>query len=254
MSSSSCSGRNNLSGLTLKLIAVITMLIDHLGYAFHGLMPEPWYLAFRLIGRVAMPLFCFLLAEGLFHTRSVRKYIGRLLIFAAVSEVPFDLMGSSGRTPFDFSSQNVYFTLFLALLGVALFDRFLYKNQKLPALLSILAAAGAALLIHADYGAFGVLFVFVFYRFRDDRSGRAMAFTVAVLLFALYQTVTLMPTRGQESALQWALIGLFQLAALIPIHFYNGKKGRIGSAGQWAFYVFYPAHLFVLAMIKLAVH
>ena len=112
-----------LSGSTLKLIAIVTMFIDHLGVvAFETQISNymvPYYIM-RLIGRLAFPIFCFLLVEGFFHTRDVKKYALRLLVFAFISEIPFDL--AFNRQMFYWRHQNVFFTLFIGLLVIALLE------------------------------------------------------------------------------------------------------------------------------------
>ena len=125
---------SGLTGNTLKLIAIFTMLIDHIGAAVieAGILSSndmarmmailetergmQWYLAdivLRLIGRLAFPIFCFLLVEGFTHTGNEAKYARNLLLFALISEIPFDL-AFFGRLFFP-GAQNVYFTLFLGV-------------------------------------------------------------------------------------------------------------------------------------------
>ena len=103
--------QQGISGYWLKLIAVISMLIDHTSAVILEQIPGLEAPAFfmRIIGRAAFPIYCFLLVEGFYHTRSRAKYAGRLFLFALISEVPFDLAFS--RRMWDFSSNNVFFTL-----------------------------------------------------------------------------------------------------------------------------------------------
>ncbi len=245
-----------MSSFVLKLIAIITMLIDHAAIVFWSYLPQPLPEIMRCVGRVAMPLFCFMIAEGFYHTRNVRKYAFRLLVFAAISELPFDLM--LGRVTLDmlergkfwnFGAQNVYFTLLLGLLGIWFYDMFAAKNMKWMSLVSILAAGAAAELLSTDYGIFGVFFVFVFYVFRDSRAGKAAGFTTGVLAYTCYNIarsgwrLTLGSTRS-----------LFELVSLAPILLYNGKKGPGGKALQYIFYVFYPAHMLILWLVRYAVY
>ena len=110
--------QQGISGYWLKLIAVISMLIDHTSAVILEQIPGLEAPAFfmRIIGRAAFPIYCFLLVEGFYHTRSRAKYAGRLFLFALISEVPFDLAFS--RRMWDFSSNNVFFTLLFGLLVI----------------------------------------------------------------------------------------------------------------------------------------
>ncbi len=224
-----------MSALALKMLAIVTMLLDHIGYTFHSVLPFDVYLVLRGAGRLAMPLFCFAIAEGYYHTKDVRRYAGRLLIFAVLSELPFDLL-FSGRA-MDWSSQNVFFTLFLGLIGIHMVDIFLLKNMRLFAMLSLFCAGALAQLMGSDYGMFGVAFVFVFYLFRDKKEYMAASFALVVLLLTLSQTL---------EAGSLGLISLCELLSLLFILRYNGRKGFSSRLLQWFFYAFYPLHLLVL--------
>lgn len=135
------STRRGLSGTALKGIACVTMLIDHVGASCleNGFLSAPAApaglaaldLVLRLIGRLAFPIFCFLLVEGFVHTHDVKKYIGRLLLFGLVSEVPFDL--AFFRTPFAPGYQNVYWTLALGVLAMAGLNHFVKSRTAPPA-------------------------------------------------------------------------------------------------------------------------
>lgn len=244
-----------MSSFVLKLIAIITMLIDHTGLVFSYYLPEPLPMVMRCIGRIAMPLFCFMVAEGLYHTGNVRKYAARMLLFAVISELPFDLMLTKVTAAnlkagkfWDFGSQNVYFTLLLGLLGIWFYDMFAAKNMKWLSLVSIIAAGVGAELIHADYGIFGVFFIFVFYIFRDSRAGKAAGFTTGVLAYTGYNVV-------RYKALSLTSVrSVFQLAALVPILMYNGKKGPGGKAIQYTFYAFYPVHMLALWLARYIIY
>lgn len=128
--------QKGLSGSTLKLIAIITMLIDHIGAAVIARlliagqgseMLYKIYYAMRAVGRVAFPIFCFLLVEGFFYTGSRKKYALRLFGFALLSEIPFDL-AFSGKI-LEFGYQNVFFTLLIGLLTIMLFDAVVKKQE-----------------------------------------------------------------------------------------------------------------------------
>ncbi|MCD7746578.1 MAG: conjugal transfer protein TraX [Lachnospiraceae bacterium] len=223
-----------ISGSTLKLIAIITMLIDHTGAtvirsiarlpAVTGdselrILWQNIYNISRDIGRLAFPIFCFLLVEGFLHTRSPRKYAGRLFVFALISEIPFDIaLKGSWFYP---DKQNVYFTLLIGLL-VLMGIQYLTDNGTRRVLLSVIPIAAGMLLawwIDTDYNYKGVFLIAVLYLMRYTR---------------LYQCI------GGAAAISWELPAPL---AFIPIYFYNGKRG---ISLKYFFYWFYPVHLMVL--------
>lgn len=230
-----------MSALSLKLLAMLFMLLDHIGYAFADLLPHPLFIFLRTVGRFAMPLFCFMIAEGLYHTKDVRRYLLRLAAFAVVSEIPFDLLVSG--TPISWKTQNVMITLLLGLLGILLYDTFAAKGQKGAALLAIVATAGLAELCRSDYGMFGVYYIFVFYYFRGRNRPLTAALGVGVLLAAAAQYIP-------YANLEQALISLGAMGALVPIVFYSGKPGG-GTLARRALYLFYPAHMLFLVLLRL---
>ena len=221
-----------LDGTMLKLIAMVSMVFDHVGDMFFpGLM---WP---RMIGRLAMPLFSFCIAEGFAHTRDKKKYLLRMGLFALISEIPFDLAfeGKIG-----FGHQNIMLTFFLSILGLMLFDAIRggkdNKEKKIPfwrtglGVLAVALLALASLVLHADYTAFAVIAVFLFYLLRQKHPLVRSAAGVAFL--------ALTRTMGYYCATGFSFI---------PLALYNGKKGR---GLKWLFYVFYPGHLLLLAVIK----
>lgn len=247
-------GKRGISGSTLKLIAIITMIIDHGGTAVVGrylwslgcaealpggaitILPTVaqhttvfyTYMIMRQIGRIAFPIYCFLLVEGLFRSKNVWKYELRLLLFAVISEIPFDL--AIKNTLFDVTYQNVFFTLLIGLLTIhamnTLFKRELNKAVKIFAEVAV-AAAGAlvAQFLHTDYGATGVLCIVCLYIFAGKKIGQMIAGCVAFF---------------------WELTAPL---AFIPIAFYNGKRGW---KLKYLFYVIYPAHLLILYLVSVA--
>ena len=226
--------RFGLSGSTLKLIAVVTMLIDHTGAAVVGRMlllmnriaePERYaniqllYRWMRGIGRLAFPIFCFLLVEGFFHTRSVKKYAVRLFVFALISELPFDY-ALKASVPF-WDKQNVYFTLLIGLLVMWAMEE--WKDCWWIQVTAIGAGMFFADALMTDYNFKGVFLIAVLYLFHDHR---------------LYQCIAGGAAIAWEA---WAPLS-FPLCFL-----YNGKRGlRL----RYLFYWFYPGHLIVLGLIK----
>ena len=239
------SQRCSFSGTALKTIACITMLVDHIGASCieagiltpgldigtlsrDTLSAYPLYrldMVLRFTGRLAFPIFCFLLVEGFVHTHDVKKYVRRLFLFALISEVPFDL--AFFRTPFDFSAQNVYWTLALGVLAMAGLKHF-EKPDGSASWKGLLCAGGCAALALAantDYSASGVLIICALYLTRGDRKRQCI---VGAVLFAWELTAPL---------------------AFVLVWFYNGQRGRCTPAMQKVFYWFYPVHLSVLAAV-----
>lgn len=219
-----------MSTFVLKIIAILTMLIDHIGAVLINSETDPQlWLVLRSIGRLAFPIFCFLIVEGFYHTKNVKKYLIRLGAFALISEVPFDLVHGY---VLEFTYQNVFFTLFLGLLLIHLMKQVEMKYKKevlvsnvLDALLTFAFCAAAAFM-RTDYSIQGILIIVAFYLFRGNK----------VLL-----TLGLLIVNGMFGG------SILAAAAMIPIAFYNGEKGR---SAKYLFYIFYPAHLLILYLIK----
>lgn len=223
-----------LSGSMLKLLAIICMLVDHSAlilWPVVDLIRLPInllgrsvtvYWVMRKIGRLAFPIFCFLIAEGYVHTRNKLKYALRLLLFAVISEIPFNLMHSG--TLLDLSGQNVYWTLFLGLMLIHVYESPLRGILKFPGMFGI---AAIAMVLKADYGLSGVLLVFLLHMLRDIPVAKTL------LAYPLLSG------------------GYAAFAAFIPINLYNGQRGFIKA--PWTkllFYIFYPAHILVLIGIR----
>jgi hypothetical protein len=214
----------------LKLLAIITMVIDHTGAILF-----PKIALLRIIGRLSFPIFAFLISEGLFHTSNVKAYLGRLFIFAMISEVPYDL--AFYGVPYHPESQNIFFTLFLGLAAIAVLQTYLSKNS-----VASIALAGAAVLLaevlHTDYGWFGVVTVIVFYCFKKYQ-------TKGVFVFSALNT---------GYGLLGSSLQIYAMAASIPILLYNGENAKNGKFNwQYFFYAFYPLHLLLLFFVHMVV-
>ncbi len=214
---------SGLSQEGLKLIACASMLLDHIGAAL-----APGALWLRIIGRIAFPIYCFLLVEGVHHTRHPGRYALRLAVGMVLSELPFDMLFYGRWT---WGHQNVMVTLLLAF-GMAL----AMKNTKSPLvkLLAVAATAVLAELLRTDYAGFGILVAALFVLVRDSE------FRLPLLALGLPALALLTGHADVE---------LFYVGAVIPIAFYSGRKATASPAAQWAFYLFYPAHLTVLWVI-----
>lgn len=227
-----------LNGFHLKLIAICTMLIDHMGYTlFPGVM---WL---RCVGRVAFPIFCFLIAEGCVYTHDRKKYALRLLVFALLSEIPFNLMNSGMIwDPYD---QNVLWTLLLGALVCWLMDWALKKCTPLSFVLTgavMLAAYWLLEIGNTDYGGWGMLLVAAFYGVHRAPSGAVVKMIAQAFGLAFFSLGVM---GGYLS------IELWSLAALVPIWLYNGQRGFSNKAVQYGFYAFYPVHILALSLIAI---
>ena len=217
-----------LSSFVLRLIALVCMCVDHAGLALF-----PSASAFRCVGRLAFPLYCFLLAQGFAHTRDIRAYARRLLLLACVSEIPFDLL-IFGRLS-SAMEQNVVFSLLLGLL--ALCAARALSARPLPCALSILALMLLAMVTQVSFGWLGVALCLAYGYAGGDKKRQAL-FTV--LLTLLYSGVA----RG------WVTISLCAALSAVPILLYNGRPGPHGKALTFFFYAAYPLHLFALLIVR----
>ena len=221
----------------LKLIACITMLIDHFGAAIVINLPiagmVDLYYTCRVIGRIAFPIYCFLLVEGMHHTRNPYKYILRLAIGILLAELPFDLLFEGG---WSWAYQSVMVTLTLGALMLLCMQK--VPNKWVKAVLVIPFAILAELLM-TDYGGWGIVLIAVFALF--DRCPLQF---VGVLLVSY-----LMPSAGITVFGVYLSCELAAIFAMLPIGLYSGTKLTHSKAIQWGFYLFYPVHLLILWLI-----
>lgn len=232
----------------LHILAMALMLCDHLwGTIVPG---NDWLTS---IGRIAFPIFAFLIVEGYYHTRDLKKYALRLLIFALISEIPFNL-ALGGRIFFPVH-QNVLWT-FLIALGLICWNEKAKATEKpwrriLAACGSILTGTLVGLLTMVDYHHAGVLTVLVFYFFRQKKWWSY----AGQFLCLWYINVEMLAGFGYELELFGKSIFLVRqglaLLALIPIWLYRGKRGFHSKAFQYFNYAFYPAHLLILGLIRM---
>lgn len=225
----------------LKLIACVTMLIDHIGVAiierlsFPGMVP--CYFVCRIIGRVAFPIYCFLLVEGMRRTKSPLKYILRLGVGVLLSELPFDLIFRGG---FSWTYQSVMVTLTLGAVMLLCIQK---TDKKWLQALLVVPFAVLAELAKCDYGGWGIAMIAAF-ALLDKFS---LQFVGVLLVSAL------MPSAGISVFGVFFSIELVAILAMLPIRFYSGRKLSYNKAIQWAFYLFYPAHLLILRLFLIFV-
>lgn len=221
-----------MSAFSLRLLALATMLLDHIGLAL-----LPGFPALRMVGRMSFVLYCFLLVEGYVHTHSRRAYLTRLLILAVISEVPFDLFLFA--QPFNALEQNVLFTLALSLCALSIVDT--YGSNAPLAMALTLSLCLTAMLARVSYAWLGIVLCLCFYAYRDRPLPRAVGVVCLELLYSLSLLCA-------GESFSWALFNLCSLAALAPISLYNRRPGP--RALRLAFYVAYPLSLLALYALR----
>ena len=220
----------------LKLIACLTMLLDHTAAV---LVYDYWpYVVMRGLGRIAFPIYCFLLAEGAHYTKSPGRYALRLLIGALLAEIPFDL-ALFGHITWDYQSVMVTMLLgFGALWTMGKCERLLLKG------LGALPFIFLGDLLRTDYGSYGVLLIAMLGFFRDLPMGKVMQCVSICLVCAL------IPSLEIQVGIFRVSLELFGIVSIFPMLLYFGKKQTGSKPLQWAFYLFYPVHLAALCFLK----
>lgn len=233
--------KTGISGSTLKIIALVSMFIDHMAVSLievnYGnknsfLYDLPWSedtilqvnVVLREIGRLAFPIFCFLLVQGAMYTHDRKRYLRNMAVFALLSEIPFDL--AFHNTLWYGNSQNVFFTLTLGLISIYLLDW--WKGKEWISFGIVAVVAVLAYFLRTDYGASGVILIVFFWLFRFEEKLRNILCSV------------------------WMIVGInlseaAGILAFLPIHAYNGERGR---QLKYFFYLFYPVHLLVLFGVR----
>lgn len=236
-----------LDGNALKLIALTSMFIDHIGAvvlyymgSYRGelrfispLLSHDWgqglyyiYMGCRMVGRLAFPVYCFLLTEGFIHTRDWRTYCLRLGVFALIAEIPFDL---AINNQFTWGAQNVFWELTVGLLtlqGIKAAEGYFDFRRGIYMTLAVGAGCAVAWAMRADYGAYGILLIAACYLLRDRKAPRLLLCGAMSFLSSLRIT--------------WGAAAL----AFLPLYFYSGSRGK--QRNRYMFYWFYPVHLLLL--------
>lgn len=204
------------------------MIIDHYGAIFHSDID-----LYRIIGRLAFPIYCFLLVEGYFHTKDVKKYAKRLFIFALVSEIPFDF---AFYNKIEFMHQNVFFTLFIGLITMYFLDN---KEEKynFSRRAILITSVLSSILLFVDYNFIGIIYILSFYFTKNYTKSKRLALVSLVIFLT-----NLLFINGNQQ---------FCLFAIPIIYFYNGKLGWKNKIIQILFYLAYPLHLIVFYIMKL---
>lgn len=209
-----------MTSFTLKILAVIFMLIDHI-----GLVVFPKIEILRIIGRLSFPLFAYQIGTGFKHTKSKEKYMLRMLLFTLISQIPFMLVLKKVSAPF---LINIGGTFTISLLALYCYEKLDNKYLKY---ISAFSVSLLSLILPVDYGFYGVLCVLLFYLLRKDKLMMGIAYTILVSLHCY---------------IDGSIFSLPSIFALVFIFMYNGQKG---PHDKYLFYTFYPLHLLILSLI-----
>lgn len=214
-----------MTSFTIKCIACITMLLDHIKYSgpiFQNVLT-------MYLGRLSFPLFAFLVSEAYCHTSDLKKYYKRLLIFALISQIPFMLFRTLVG---EWEMLNIIFTLLLGLTSIMVYDKIKNKYISIPIVICIIVFGE---IIKVDYGWLGVITVFIMYLLRNKKMFLPLIY--GIIVFSYYYSVV-----GNEYIfdIRNILLILFTWSSTFIINMYNGEKGK---SMKYFFYWFYPIHM-----------
>lgn len=245
-------GKKNLQGKgfnsnQLKLFAIIAMTIDHLvSVIFPGYPKEWWIIALHIIGRLTAPTMWFMIAEGYFYTRNLKKYIGRLFLFAFISHFAYNFAFGIPFIPFQtsvFNQTSVIWSLAWAVVAIALSDP---KRSKLKQWQQTLLIMGICVITFcSDWSCIAVMAIIGIYYNRGNLKKQVMSMMSWVAMYALIYFLFIDK-----------VYGILQLGVIICVPFimnYNGERGK-WKGMKWFFYLYYPAHLIVCGIIRLLLH
>ncbi|SFG74282.1 TraX family protein [Oribacterium sp. WCC10] len=234
-----------LNGNQLKMIAMVAMTIDHLASVIWPGYPTDWWIVLlHIIGRLAAPIFWFMVAEGYHHTHDLKKYVTRLLIFAVVGHFAYNFAFGIPFIPFQnsvFNQTSVIWSLFLGLIGLWVSDNEgLREWQKtfIILLLTILAFC-------ADWSSIAVLAVIYIGENRGNFKKQMTLVMMWVLVYAIVYAIFI--------NLVYGIIQLFVCLTIPLLKAYNGERGKMKNM-KYLFYIYYPAHLIVCGIVRVLLH
>ncbi|WP_300409073.1 TraX family protein [Lagierella sp.] len=244
---------HNKRGLTidaLKYIAIVAMLIDHIATAFVTDYGTVYYIM-RLIGRITGPVMFFSAVEGYHHTRNLKKYIIRLALFALISYLPYMYAFNDDFDPW---RLNVIFTILFGIIAI-----YVRRNVENPVLKFFMIFLIFIVSIPADYGTSGLLMILVMDYYYGNRDGEIFGYLIVILLqYRIFDIfITPLWTYMKDGVLDTTYIktGCYLLGYFVPIFLfkhYNGRKGNTNNKFlKWSFYIFYPLHLAIIALIRI---
>lgn len=224
-----------MSSFVIKIIACVTMILDHIKYS--GPIFENFFTEY--LGRLSFPLFAFLIAEGYSHTSDLKKYYKRLFIFGLISQIPFMffrmLVG-------EWKMLNIMFTLLFGLICITTYDKINKKYISIPIVIVIIFLGE---ILRVDYGWLGVMTVFIMYLLRNNK--KFLPLVYGIIIFVYYYSIA-----GSEYIIltRNVLLMLFTWSSTFIINMYNGEKGK---SMKYFFYWFYPLHMLIVYLLHFVV-
>ena len=228
-----------LSRDVLKIIAVLAMLIDHIGKLF---FPEVLFL--QILGRLAFPIFAFFIAEGFYYTKNKVQYLFTILVFAVIAQIPYNFLWHGLNVLFTFICALVLLFLWEASKRLELAEKVILR---VITWLVFLILSFLALVLRIDYQWYGILLPFVFYLFRERGLLKFLLFAIMTVLFVIQLCCTVYPAINFNTFIQ-----LFALLSILPLSFYDNQR-KSNKKIKYLFYVFYPLHLVVLLCLTFVV-
>lgn len=237
--------KKSLSAYNIKLLAIFAMLLDHTAHLIDiapvSTLPLAYLSYFmHIAGRLTMPIMCYFISEGYYHTKNLKKYLLNLFLFALISQIPYYVLftDSVSLTFLGFIKDNIFGTNVLVTLFLGLCALALARAQNIPLIIRI---TGVLICIifsnYSDWRIYGVLWVLAFGLFRPNLNRQ----------FAAFFLITILRSLLHSSSALGLLLQFSSLLAIIPLLKYNGERGK---KVKYLFYIFYPAHLILLAAIR----
>lgn len=232
---------------TLKLIAFIAMTIDHLTWViFPGYHTEPGIVLLHMVGRITAPTMCYFVAEGYYHTRNLKKYMGRLFVFAVISHFAYNFAFGIPFIPFQtsvFNQTGIIWALAWGLIALTIMKS---ENPRWRPWMRTIAIYFCCIVSFcADWSCIAVLLVLHMGMNRGNFKKQMAYMLMCVAMYSLVYMIFINP-----------LYGILQMSVALAIpflHSYNGERGK-WKGMKWFFYLYYPAHLFLCGVIRILLH
>lgn len=238
--------KKHLNANQIKLIAIIAMTVDHLTWAFFPGTQAVWYVfALHIIGRLTAPIMWFFIAEGCFYTRNIWKYAGRLFLFALISHFAYTFAFGIPFLPFSngsfFNQTSVMWSLAWAVVLIAI-----QRDERVPKWVKIIAIPIICVITFpSDWSCIAVMCPFFLYQHRGNFKAQALDIVIWTLMYAAVYFIFLDKLYG--------ILQLFTFLTIPILAQYSGERGKKIRGTKWGFYIYYPAHLVIIGIIRIAV-